>query len=198
MELPRLNVEPKTGEEHFRSGNTNLDFTVLDFWQWTASDLVSNATRGLVAEFIVASALGLATGVRDEWQAYDLETSSGKKIEVKSAAYLQSWGQNKPSKISFNVRPTRAWDADTGSFSSEVKRQANIYVFALLAHRDKNSVDPLNLDQWEFYVVPTSLLDARARSQHSITLKSLRQLCPVPVRFSELKSAIEGQGATAG
>jgi hypothetical protein len=74
MELPRLNVERKTGKEHFRTGNTDLDFTVLDFWQWTASDLVSNATRGLVAEFIVASALGLAARVRDEWQAYDLET----------------------------------------------------------------------------------------------------------------------------
>jgi hypothetical protein len=50
----------------------------------TASDLVSNSTRGVLAEFIVARALGLDTGVRTEWQAFDLETASGKKIEVKS------------------------------------------------------------------------------------------------------------------
>ncbi|MGE5322882.1 MAG: hypothetical protein ACM3SW_08475 [Actinomycetota bacterium] len=32
-----------------------------------------------------------------------------------------------------------------------------------LAHREKESVDPLNLDQWEFYVVPTSQLDSYQR-----------------------------------
>jgi hypothetical protein len=36
------------------------------------------------------------------------------------------------------------------------------------------------------------------RSQHSITLKSLQQLCPVPVKFAELKSAIEGRWVGAG
>lgn len=144
-------------KERFHSGNTPLELTVFDFWQWTASDLVSNATRGLLAEFIVASALGVATNVREEWRAFDLLTATGTKIEVKSAAYLQSWAQNKQSEIIFSVRPTRAWDADTNVLSTEIKRQADVYVFALLAHRDKRTLNPLDLDQWEFYVVPTSL-----------------------------------------
>jgi len=64
------------------------------------SDLVSNATRGRLAEFIVAQALNVDTsGVRDEWAAYDLLTSSGIKVEVKSAAYLQSWAQRRHSNI---------------------------------------------------------------------------------------------------
>ena len=143
-----------------------LGFTLLDFWQWTASDLVSNSTRGVLAEFLVARALGLDAGVRDEWQAFDLQTPSGKKIEVKSAAYVQSWGQKELSKIVFSTRHSLAWDAETGAFATESKRQADIYVFALLAHREKNTIDPLDLDQWEFYVVPTSALDAHNGSQH--------------------------------
>jgi len=76
-------------------------------------------------------------------------------------------------------------------------RQADVYVFAVLNHKEKHSLDPLDVDQWEFYVVPTSTLDGRQRSQHSITLKSLQKLCPAPIRFSELRNAIEGCGASA-
>ena len=54
--------------------------------------------RGCLAEFIVASALRLGDGVRDEWGAFDLLTKSGAKIEVKSAAYLQSWYHIEPAE----------------------------------------------------------------------------------------------------
>ena len=60
--------------------------------------------------------------------------------------------------------------------SRESKRQADVYVFALLAHTDKTTIDPFNLDQWRFYVLPTAALDGRTRSQHSITLRSLEKL----------------------
>jgi hypothetical protein len=66
-----------------------LDFDLLSFWQWSASDLLSNATRGTVAEYLVARALDAdPEGIRDEWAAYDLKTKDGVKVEVKSAAYL--------------------------------------------------------------------------------------------------------------
>jgi hypothetical protein len=66
--------------------------TLLDFWQWAYSDLLSNTNRGRLAEFIVARALSLGlTDVRIEWDAVDLVTPTGVKVEVKSAAYLQSW-----------------------------------------------------------------------------------------------------------
>jgi len=173
------------------SGN-RLDFDLLSFWQWTASDLVSNATRGIVAEYIVARALGMAEkGLRNEWAAFDLETTSGVKIEVKSAAYVQSWHQKRLSSITFMTPKTRAWDADTNTQSRETKRQADVYVFALLAHTDKTTIDPLNLDQWRFYVLPATILDKRTRSQHSITLKSLEKLCPSASTYTELPKAVE-------
>jgi hypothetical protein len=181
----------RTGADPFHSGTTELGFDLLSFWQWSCSDLLSNATRGVIAEFLVASALGAAAGgVRHEWAAYDLETPEGVTVEVKSAAYLQRWHQDKLSSISFVLPKTRAWDPRTNRMSDEVARQARVYVFALLTHQDKSTVDPLNLDQWIFYVLPTAVLDNRTRSQHSITLRTLQSISGGPVAYQDLRAAI--------
>ncbi len=191
--LGRLPTARKTGTEAFHIAGRQTGFDLLSFWQWSVSDLVSNATRGRLAEYIVARALGLATdGICDEWAPFDLETQSGIKIEVKSAAYVQSWHQERLSSITFVTPKRRAWDADTNMQSKEAKRQADVYVFALLAHKEKATIDPLDISQWEFYVLPTATLDARTRSQHSITLKSLQNLCSGAVRYEDLASAVEG------
>ena len=156
------------------------------------SDLVSNVTRGKLAEFIVAKALGISTdGVRNEWDSYDLEMEDGAKIEVKSAAYLQSWHQEKLSSISFRVQKTRSWDSESNRLENEAKRQADVYVFAVLVHRDKPTVDPLNVNQWRFYVLPTRILDKRTRSQHSITLKTLERLSNGSVPFQYLRITVQ-------
>lgn len=54
-------------------------------------------------------------------------------------------------------------------------------MFALLGHTDKETVNPLDISQWKFFAVPTAWLDARKRSQHSITLASLRRSFPETV-----------------
>ncbi len=192
-DLRRLTIMKRDGREPFHVNGKKLDFDLLSFWRWSMSDLVSNATRGIVAEYIVARALGLPeSGVRDEWAAFDLETPSGIKVEVKSAAYVQSWHQKRLSSITFMTPKTRAWDADTNVQSRESKRQADVYVFALLAQTDKTAIDPLNVDQWRFYVLPTAVLDERTRSQHSITLKSLEKLCSgAIITYAELLKAVE-------
>jgi hypothetical protein len=51
-------------------------------------------------------------------------------------------------------------------------------------------MDPLNLDQWEFYVLPTAVLDARGRSQHSITLPSLKALHGDPLGVAGIVEAV--------
>ena len=53
----------------------------------------------------------------------------------------------------------------------------------------KATVDPLDLDQWVFYVLPTAVLDGRTRSQHSITLKTLQGLTAA-VGFGEVCQAV--------
>jgi hypothetical protein len=189
-DFPCLVTQRKSGSEQFRYEGKDAGFDLLDFWQWSVSDLVSNATRGILAEYIVAKALGVAKGIRNEWDAFDLRTASGIKVEVKSAAYVQSWYQKKLSLITFVVPPTRAFDPIKGIVDREPKRQADVYVFALLKHQEKPSIDPMNLDQWEFYALPVSVLNERKRSQYSITLKSLKAYCPAPVQFADLAGTI--------
>jgi hypothetical protein len=48
-----------------------------------------------------------------------------------------------------------------------------------------------NQNQWTFYALPTETLNNRQRSQqHSITLKSLADLCGVFVGFSNISIAV--------
>lgn len=180
-----------TGTEPFHNNGHPCDFRMLDFWQWSQSDLVSNVTRGVLAEFLVASSLNIATGTRTEWAAFDLEWRDI-RIEVKSAAYIQSWHQSRLSDVIFRVPKTRAWDPQTNQMEDKMQRPADVYVFAVLAHQNKSTIDPMNLTQWEFYVLPTIALNQRTRSQHSITLATLRRLkeC-VFVTFDGIPDAIQ-------
>jgi hypothetical protein len=40
----------------------------------------------------------------------------------------------------------------TGKFSNEKKRQADLYIFCLLKTQDQGELNPMDLDQWIFYV----------------------------------------------
>jgi hypothetical protein len=189
-DLPPIEIKKKTGEEVF-IGVEKGKLTLKDFWQWSSSDLISNATRGILAEFLVASALGLNKGVRNEWDSYDLKTEAGIKIEVKSAAYVQSWYQQRLSNITLNIRPTFAYDYQTNRFTEERKRQADVYVFCLLHHKDKKTINPLYLSQWTFYVVSTKKIAQACQNMKSISLSRLRKLNPIACNYDELKKAIE-------
>ncbi len=190
--LAPLKIARMSGSESFHQDGRSIGFDVLDFWGWSTSDLVSNTTRGIVAEYIVAKALGVPTDqAREEWGSFDLCTGSGLRIEVKSSAYLQTWDQSRLSTIQFVVPKRLGWDPQTNKWETAARRHADVYVFALLAHTDKPTLDPLNLDQWQFWAVSTRDLDERSRSQHSITLRSLRNLAGDPVDFSNLTAAIE-------
>jgi hypothetical protein len=187
---PRVCVKRKTGAEKFLGSSASG--TMLNFWQWSTSDLVNNSTRGVLAEYIVAIALGIAKGVRESWKAYDLDYK-GKKIEVKSAAYLQSWFHRELSKITFSIRATRNWDAETNVQSKEEERRADIYIFCVLDYKDKESVDPMNLDQWMFYILPVEIFEREPKYKNlkSVGLKRLLTLNPREVHFGEIKHAID-------
>jgi hypothetical protein len=95
MTLDALKVARKNGSEAFHIANTGRGFDVQSFWQWACSDLCSNLLRGMAGEFLVAQAVGCAHGTRTEWDALDVITASGIKVEVKTSAYIQTWKQAK-------------------------------------------------------------------------------------------------------
>jgi len=181
----------KSGEEHFYYNFKELDFSLKDFWQWAYSDIIGNTIRGVLAEYIVAKALGLTEKVRIEWDGIDLLTEKGLKIEVKSASYIQSWYQKKYSEIRFSIRKTKYWNENTNVQAQESKRQAGIYIFCVLKHKVQETLNPLDLNQWDFYILPTSVIDKEMGDSKQITLGKLMSLDPIKSNFDNLKKNIE-------
>ncbi|WP_051517282.1 hypothetical protein [Deinococcus phoenicis] len=161
-----------------------------DFWQWAYSDFLSNALRGVLAEYIVAQAVGCTHRPRTEWDAYDLKTDAGLKIEVKSAASLQTWPQRQPSLIRFDIDLKRGWDAETNVYAAEATRAADVYVFCVFTAQDRATANPLNLEQWFFLICPTELLNQRFPTQKSVSLSSLEALGLARVDVKELGMAL--------
>ena len=63
-------------------------------------------------------------------------------LEVKSAAFVQSWQQALPSTISFPIE----------------QRVATADVFCLLAEEDRDLLDPQDMSQWRFSVEPSCVI----------------------------------------
>ena len=108
--LGAMKVKPLAGTEVFHRQGVALEHNVADFWRWAYSNLAANNLRGHLAEFLVGSDLGVTDRPRVEWADHDLRTKSGFKVEVKSAAYLQTWKQSRCSTISFGVAPTKSFN----------------------------------------------------------------------------------------
>ena len=190
-------------DEPFHAGGQSIGATVLDFWRWAGADLLGNVWRGVLAEFLVARALGVAHEPRIEWASYDLRTPSGVTVEVKSASYRQSWQQERPSNIAFDIAPRKQeWDAITNKMRTLAvpRRLADVYVFCLLGREDlaKDETDPLDIDQWAFYVAARALLDRERPRQRTIGINQLRTVMrrttlheAAEVRWAGLAEAIE-------
>ena len=161
-----------------------------EFWKWAFSDFMSNALRGVLAEFIVATSLNCARRPRIQWDAYDLVVDEDLRIEVKSSAYLQAWEQKKLSIIRFDIDHKKSWDAQTNTWSNEAIRPANVYVFCIFSATDKATADPLNLEQWFFLVCSTQWLNEKLGTQKTVGLSALDQLGLRRVSFDQLAEEI--------
>ena len=159
------------------------------FWEWAYGDLLSNTNRGVLAEYIVATALGIHDTKRIEWDQYDLKIGDV-KVEVKSAAYVQTWVQTRLSTIKFGIRPAKGWDSRTDTSATSAQRCADVYVFCLLACEHREHIDPLKVAQWKFYVLPKSEIDRNMPEQKTIGLGPLIALGAHPCTYDELKAAI--------
>lgn len=179
-----------TGQEVFTRGGRPGEMAVLEFWQWACSELAGNTLRGVLAEFLVARALDACAGYRAEWAPADITTAAGMLVEVKSASYSQVWAQRRPSPIRFSIAPTHAWESQTGAYEATARRQAHLYVFAILGRPGLETVDPLNLDDWEFLVLPSRKLTERVGGQKSIGLAPVLQLGPERMGYDGLAACL--------
>ena len=182
--------------EEFTIGEKKLGFSLVDFWRFKYSNIYD--IQGAIAEFIVAKALGLNTASNTEyWTLWDINYC-GLRIEVKETSYYHPW--NKDGKVSsarsFGI--TKANSRYAESATGELKegeenfyeRQNDIYVFCLNTGNTREESNPLNLDNWLFYVIPTKIINEKCGDHKTISLNRVKKLAS-PIRYSELKKHID-------
>ncbi len=189
-----ITTQKKTGKEPFLNSGVGMQKTLYDFWAWAFSDIIGNTERGKLAEYIVAMAIGTADEISTSWESYDLATPDGVRIEVKTSGYLQTWEQKSLSKINFGIRPTHAWDSKENIYDDSIVRQADAYVFCVHKHTEQDTLNPLDINQWDFYTLSTKVLNEKATNQKTITLNGVISLGAVKSDFAGLEQAIKHQG----
>ena len=194
-----MNYPVMNGSEHFQVKNQFLSATVKDFWAWSMSRLLADGPRSDLAEFIVNTALGQDTkSAKHGWGECDIIYNNF-RIEVKCSSLIQAWDRKSPTKPVFSIRKTLNCDIEetdtgycyVGRDHTPAKRRSEIYVFCLFSNTDRSTADPLNLDQWQFYIVPTKVLDEKCADTKTIGINGLSKLGFSPVGYHELKPLID-------
>lgn len=166
-------------------------FNPIEFWKYSYSNFIDNRNRSALAEFIVAKALGVTNTPETGWESYDIETKDGLKIEVKSSGYIQSWHQKEPTIPTFEIKKKYGWNNKTNDWDYKRDRQADVYVFSVHNEKDPDKANPLNPDQWIFYVVPTSVINEKLKDQKTVRISTIETILDaVPIKYDALKSQI--------
>jgi hypothetical protein len=133
-----------------------------------------------------------------EWDAVDLHYGD-KRIEVKSAAYVQSWSQSKPSKVIFDIAEKLAWDARTNTYAVERSRAADCYVFCLFNERDavRARETITNVELWQFYILSTEYINRTFVQTKAVALSRIQAGCEA-VSFHDLKHIVDHVLAETG
>ena len=189
------------GDEKLINDGSYLPYTMLNFWQWSLSNIQFGMTRGTFADFIVRCALdrgGVPTrpDIGTGFEPYDLEgpviPSTGKvaRIEVKSSAFLNSETGKYAERASFSIAPARVPIEGDIKKDSPQQRNNDLYVFTLYTATD-NRRNILDLSWWEFFVLPTYKIedDRHLSVQKTISLKRVKEYCPT-LSFDMLCDAI--------
>lgn len=172
-----------TGMEDFIRKGKPLGFTLLDFWQFQFSNIWDLQEH--IAEFLVAKALGIKRPYnRSGWTPFDI-LYRNTRIEVKETGYFYSW--QKKGKIS----QRRSFGINQTYNGKQIKeRQNDIYVFCLNTGETAKDSNPLELEHWEFYVIPTKIINEKCRANKTISLGRVRQLSPC-ILYKDLKNEID-------
>lgn len=174
-------------DKPFTIDGADAGFSMLDFWQYQFSNLWDLQEH--IAEFIVGMALGKTEpSNRNGWGLYDILYRE-KKIEVKQVSDWHSWNKDgyvqKRPVFTINKAYSRYKDN-----TSELKRQSDVYVFCHLRGSNRESSNPLILNHWDFYVVPTWTINERCGDNKTIALSVVKKLAN-KISFGELRSAVD-------
>lgn len=160
----------------------------IDFWKWGYSDLVQNINRGILAEYIVAWALNLDNEPRKPWDAFDLKTDDGKRIEVKSTSYLQSWDYGTKPYPKFVIKQRQRW-TESG-LEKDGDFNADVYILCYHKEQGRENLDPMNLNQWDFWIFSKDKIINLLNGRKSISVSQLRNEGYKPIPIGNIKNKI--------
>ncbi len=187
---PAISPSQLSGQQAITGLNGEKLSTLSEYWSWAHSDLLGNTERGIFAEYLVRLSLKIQEP-RQAWGKYDLLYKDKIRIEVKSSAYIQTWAQDKLSAIKFSIQPSYGWNYENSSYEKEKKRQADIYIFCLLTCQEQAKIQPTDVSQWRFFVLPTKKLNAYSLTAKSISLNALKKLPVMECDFAQLKNTVD-------
>ena len=187
-QLPAIQATRKSGKECFEGWTVKIAFRIFGRGPFRIWSAIRNAASWRNISWLRRWGAVLKSARRGKAMSSCL--LKGIKIEVKTSAYIQSWKQKAFSKISFGIAKTKFWDGL--DYVGEKKRHADVYVFCVLKHKDQETINPLELAQWDFYPVATRKLNTSFENQETVSLGSLISHCKVTAcPYSNLKDAIE-------
>lgn len=179
-----------SGQEQFTLEGNSAGFSVLDFWAFQHSNIWD--VQEEIAEFIVAKALGQDMPYnKNGWTLWDMNYR-GKRIEVKETGYYHSWRTDGKVSKQRTFGITKAYSRYKDN-TSEFKRQNDIYVFCLILGETKEASNPLVLENWRFWVVPTSTINRLCGDNKTISLGRVKRITELEegVGYGELREAVD-------
>jgi hypothetical protein len=189
-----------TGNENFEMHGIAQDANISDFWAWSMSRLLADGPRGDLAEFIVRLALGESITIpKRGWGECDI-IHRGKRIEVKCSSVIQEWERDHPSRPVFSIRPTYASDIAegveggyryVGRQSNDLCRRSDAYVFCLFSNPNRQTANPLKLEQWTFYVVSTNTINKELGRRKTVSLPTLEKIGSIKCDFPKIRLAVQ-------
>jgi hypothetical protein len=88
------------------------------------------------------------------------------------------------------LKLTREWNPQTGEMKEEPTFNADIYIFYYFNAINHETADPLNLNQWEFFVFTKEQIIEMLGEMKSISLSSVKRHGIKSVHANELKHRV--------
>ena len=129
---------------------------------------------------------------KNGWTLWDINYR-GQRIEVKETAYYHSWSNDGKVSAQRTFSISKAYTIYKESESGPKRRQCDIYVFCLNTGETKESSNPLFLDNWRFWVVPTETINRACGDHKTISLGRLQKLANSKngIGYDEIKTAVD-------
>ena len=191
----RISPTKLTGDEPLINTD-GKQVTVLDFWQYAFSNINANVLRGAYAEFLVECAIKDLQKIetREAWGDWDVLGDNGLKIEVKCCSYIQDWDQEDYTKIQWGgLKAKELYYSEAVKPFKELgvaDYKSDVYVLALLKHKDHATLNILDLDQWDFYVLSRDQIRIVADNGPRVTATMLNKHDVKVVGFKSLGETI--------